>query len=328
MVSTVVQTSVPTSPKTAILTGPTASGKSALAISLCKKLSHIEIINSDSLLVYRGMNIGTAKPSLEERQGIPHHLVDILDPSTPFNAGEFTRMVNERISEIHERGSRALIVGGTGFYLKALLFGTWNVQLEENRVPETLESLSNETLWNQLLQVDPVSANRIGMNDRYRLLRANQIFRQTGKTPTELQQEMQPHPREDLCLWWIDSSNATLEERIRVRTQTMLRSGLIEEYQEVLTRYGACRPLESIGYFQVKNFLEGRDPAGRKIRAGLLGLEDEICLATRQLVKRQRTWFKNLTAKMPTHSKRFDLPDDLRHFEDAFLATYGGSTRF
>jgi tRNA dimethylallyltransferase len=281
-----------------ILTGPTASGKTQIALEWAEQMQgELEIINADSLQVYRSLNIGTAKPPSEILKKIPHHLIDILDPTETFTAGAFLRAVKQALFEIHTRGKRALIVGGTGFYLKALLYGIWDAKpdkpKQENDLKLQFQSTPNETLFSILSEKDPISAARIGVKDRYRLIRALEIISTTGKTPTQHQASHSPTPDPLFQVWIIDRDPYELSDRIRKRTQNMLREGIIEEYEKICARIPNSRALNAVGYAQIGNFLKGIPPSGRKINPGLEGLSEEIQLATRQLVKRQRTWFKS-----------------------------------
>ena len=279
-------------PRVGVLTGPTATGKSSLALELAAGFGNIEIVNADSLLVYRGMNIGTAKPTEKELQQVPHHLIDIRNPDEPFTAGEFLRAATAAIEEIHQRGRRALVVGGTGFYLKALLYGIWPAPSGNPELREKLQALGAEELFRQLSEIDPTSATRIGKSDPYRLIRAMELFHLSGKSPTELQALLPTEANPQFELWILNRPDSELHLRIQLRTQQMLEAGLIEEFQKLSSQYPLSRALNSVGYAQVKTYLSGEPPPGRKIKPGLEGLSEEIQLATRQLVKRQRTWFR------------------------------------
>jgi tRNA dimethylallyltransferase len=276
----------------AIVTGTTASGKTGISIEFALGHPEIEIVNADSLLVYRGFDIGTAKPSMEERQGIPHHLVDLLDPNENFTAGDFVRGVELAITDIHERGKRALIVGGTGFYLKALLFGLWDAPKAPPELRAKLDEATNRELFDRLMAVDEESALRISLNDRYRLVRACETLETTGKTPSMLEAEAAARGSvPGLSLFVVDRSPEELRPRIALRTRQMIAAGLLDEVRGLLARFPGARPFEAVGYAEAVAFLEGRKPAGRKIADGLQGLQNEIELATNQLAKRQRTWF-------------------------------------
>ena len=299
--------------KIIILTGPTASGKTALGISLALERGGYEIINADSMLVYRKMDVGTAKPTPSELAEIPHHLINIREPNEAFTAGDFVRETRRAIDEITQRGKRPIIVGGTGFYLKALLYGLWDAPKADPSIRKRLDQLTSPDLYDQLTQRDSVSALRIGINDRYRLVRALELIEASGKSPTELQAAQSTEPDPLFDLWVLDRPNAELHERIERRTRQMLDSGLIEEVQKIRTEYPGARALASVGYRQVCDQLDGVKPAGRIVKPGLPGLEEEISLATRQLVKSQRTWFR-----ANKNARWFMLDQDLPLLKQAF----------
>jgi tRNA dimethylallyltransferase len=280
-------------PLSVILSGPTAAGKTAIAIELATRHSDIEIINADSLLIFNGMDIGTAKPAPQELAAIPHHLINILNPSQSFTAGDYVRLVTQTMNDIHERGKRAILVGGSGFYLKALIYGLWESPPADFKLRGELEKIASPDLYAELFKVDQESALRIGVNDRYRLVRAIELVRLTGKSPSILQTEQNRTPRPDLKLLVIDRPNEELSIRIRQRSQAMLEAGFVEEVRSIRSKFGESRALTAVGYAQVCAHLDGLAPQGRPLREGILGLQDEIELATRQLVKRQRTWFKS-----------------------------------
>jgi len=304
-----------------IMTGPTATGKTALAIELALEHGGIEIINADSLLVYRHFNLGTAKPTREEQRGVPHHLIDMRDPDSPFTAGDFVRAARDAIEEIHARGKRALIVGGTGFYLKGLLFGVWDAPAADPQIRKNLSELSSSELHARLLEIDPVAAQRIGLHDDYRLIRALEIYQISRKTPTQLEEESKKLADPRFHLWILDRPQIELSQRIHQRTRHMIEAGLIEEVSTLMTHFEKARALDSVGYLQVKHHLWGVLPQGRKIKEGLTGLTEEIELATRQLVKKQRTWFRNQAQKV-SQSQLFVLDQDLPFIRDAFQKTY------
>ncbi len=279
-------------PRVAILTGTTAAGKTSLALTLAAAHPSIEIINADSLLVYRGMDIGTAKPTSAEQAVAPHHLIDIHEVDEPYTAGDFARQARVKIAEIEGRGNRALIVGGTGFYLKALLFGVWEGPKADPALRERLAQESPDSLYQRLDARDPVSAQRIGRNDQYRLIRALELIELGGKSPTELEAAASCEPDPLFKLLILDRPTPELDQRILLRTRAMLEAGLEEETRALLGSFPSARPLGSVGYAQVVDHLNGKTPEGRKLSPGLAGLESEITLATRQLVKKQRTWFR------------------------------------
>ncbi|OFZ21640.1 MAG: tRNA (adenosine(37)-N6)-dimethylallyltransferase MiaA [Bdellovibrionales bacterium GWB1_55_8] len=308
--------------KIPILTGTTASGKTAIAIELARDHGDIEIVNADSMLVYRGMDVGTAKPSAQELRDIPHHLVDIRNPDEPYTAGDFFREATAAIREIQARGKKPFVVGGTGFYLKALLYGMWSAPPADPGFRARLENLSNEQLFSDLSRSDPVSAAKIGQNDRYRLVRALEILHLSGQTTSELRSATKPIPNPDFEFFWVDRDTPELHSRIHERTAQMLRNGLIDEVSKILKSTPEARSLGAVGYAQVRDFLKGNKPKGRKIKEGMAGVQDEIELATRQLVKRQRTWFKSQTDATPTLLER-DRDLLLGRLREAFSVANG-----
>ncbi len=295
----------PPAHRTAILTGTTASGKTGIALEFARKYPEIEIINADSLLVYRGLSIGTAKPTQEELESVPHHLVDIRNPDEAFTAGDFVRECDAALKEIHSRGKRALIVGGTGFYLKALLFGLWDAPKSPPELRAKLEAKLDIDLYEELAKKDPAAASKITLGDRYRLIRALETIETTGKTPTELEEEASARGSvPGLSLLITDRESTELRDRIAIRTEAMLSSGFLDEVRAARSHYEGSRPLLAIGYAEATRFLDGREPEGRKIADGIPGLKSEIILATTQLAKRQRTWFKG----------QFERAQDLKFF--------------
>ncbi len=310
--------------KTLILTGPSASGKSALAFELAKNRGRTHIINADSLQVYRDFNIGTAKPTQEELDQIPHHLISITDPTEIFTAGDFVREAMGALEKIHAKNDRAIIVGGTGFYLKALLFGIWTEQKIDPVLRSELEKKTNYELFEQLMSSDPTSAKRMGPNDRYRLIRSLELITLTGKTPTEFQEAEPKEPNPEFDLWVLDRPKADLESRISTRIKSMLEKGLIEEVVALRVKYPDSRALDSVGYREVCAYLTGKKPQGRVVAEGIKGLQSEIELATRQLVKQQRTWIRGAWLKSRKISARsFELDRDLEKVKAEFNKIYG-----
>jgi len=306
----------------AVLTGPTASGKSALALEFALQANSdrgisIEIINADSLLFYRGLDIGTAKPSPEERARIPHHLIDICDPGEEFTAADFSRAALEKIRELQARNIRSLVVGGSGFYLKALLFGLWNAPKADPAVRERLEKLSNVELYSMLQNAYGSNPIPFSANNRYRVMRFLEIIEQTGKTPLQLESEMPPQPHEGFSLLVIDRNRSALLTRIQCRIHKMLEQGLLDEVRTLSEKYPDARQLQSVGYQQCQAFFSGNTPIGRKLAEGQAGLVDEIEIATRQLVKKQRTWFRSQKA-----AEFFELDQDRELLFERLWAIY------
>ena len=283
-----------------VITGPTATGKTTTAIKLAQEFNktnghtQIEIINADSVLVFKEFNIGSAKPTEAEKEGIPHHLINICDPLDDFSAGIFVEKVDTAISDICTRGMRPLIVGGSGFYLKALLHGLWDVPRANKAYRLELEQKTNDELKNQLALADPDALNTIHINDRYRLIRALEMIHGSNKSLTEIKNEHKNTvvSKYNFHLWILDRENADLLERIKIRAKLMLDSGLVNETETLFKKYPGAKILNSVGYKEVMQHILGHKPEGRKIAPGTQGLIDEIILATKHLVKKQRTWFK------------------------------------
>ena len=187
-----------------VITGPTATGKTALALEFAGQHNgRIEIINADSLLVYRGMDIGTAKPTPAERSQVRHHLIDIRDPDERYTAGDFIRDATTAAQEIAARGNRALVVGGTGFYIKALCKGMWQAPKSDPAIRAELESRPLTDLYSELTTKDPLSPAQIGPNDRYRVIRALELVALTGRELAGLRRPTQPQAlRGFACVFW------------------------------------------------------------------------------------------------------------------------------
>jgi len=314
----------PPKARVAILTGTTASGKTAAALAFARRHGKMEIVNADSLLVFRGFDVGTAKPTRAELGEIPHHLVDIRAPSEFYTAGDFVRDCETALTDIHARGKRALIVGGTGFYLKAMLYGLWDAPKAPPALRRELEARSNQELYDDLFKLDEEAALRITRNDRYRLIRAAETVTTTGKTPTVLEAEASVRPPvPGLSLFITDRMPDELRSRIEERTKAMLASGFLAEVGTLLKNFPGVRPFESVGYAEAVAYLEGRAPEGRKIPEGIPGLKSEIILATNQLAKRQRTFFRGQFKTRPPDLKFFTLDAEREKLDAALEETYG-----
>jgi len=272
----------------AALVGATASGKTAVALALGERL-RAEIVNVDSLQVYRGLDIGTAKPSWAERARVPHHLIDVADPMEPYDAARYSREGRIVLAELHRRGVPPLVVGGTGLYLKALLSGLFAEGTPQGGVRERLRreagALGLPALYQRLLHLDPVTAARLHPHDTYRIVRALEVMAATGKPLSALiaAHRFQDSPYEVLKLG-LALPREELYRRIELRVGMMLKEGWIEEIQGLLSRYPPeIKPLQALGYRHLINYLTGR-----------WSLEEALTLLardTRRYAKRQLTWF-------------------------------------
>ncbi len=272
--------------------GPTASGKTALAIELCQALP-CEIISVDSALIYKGMDIGTAKPTAEELAQAPHRLIDILDPVQSYSVAEFRRDALAAMQDITERGRIPLLVGGTMMYYKALTDGLSTLPQADPLVRAEIEEQAEKNGWQALHQelqgIDPVSAQRIHPNDPQRLSRALEIYRISGKSMTELSLNKQPSAPYQFSQFAIAPSDRhILHDRIAQRFDIMLNSGFEAEVARLKSRADLHLDLPSmrcVGYRQMWQFLEGENSYQEMREKGLA--------ATRQLAKRQLTWLRS-----------------------------------
>ncbi|BDV43013.1 tRNA dimethylallyltransferase [Geotalea uraniireducens] len=280
--------------KLVVIQGPTASGKSELAVRLAEQWNG-EIINADSMQVYRGMDIGTAKPSAELRRRVPHHLLDIVDPDYNFSAADFQARATAAIADIHRRGRRAFVVGGTGLYLKALTRGLVDSPRGEGALRQELEERfdreGGELLLRELALADPATAERLHPNDRVRIVRALEVFLLTGRPFSTFHEEHRfaEEPYECLNLGLM-VDREVLYRRVEERVEAMLAAGLVNEVRRLLAAgYSPeLKALRSIGYKEVCAALAGEYPWEEAVRL--------IKRDTRRYAKRQLTWFKRETA--------------------------------
>ncbi|SJL85193.1 tRNA (adenosine(37)-N6)-dimethylallyltransferase MiaA [Vibrio palustris] len=279
-------------PLALFLMGPTASGKTDLAIRLRQKFP-VEIISVDSALIYRGMDIGTAKPSQEEQSQAPHRLIDILDPSESYSAADFRRDALLAMDDIVSQGKIPLLVGGTMLYYKALIEGLSPLPAADQKIRQQIEQEALTNGWtmlhDQLQSIDPVSAERIHPNDPQRLSRALEVYRITGKTLTELtatKGETIPYRVKQFAI--VPKERAELHRRIELRYNKMVEAGFEQEVQALYQRDDLHADLPSIrcvGYRQMWEYFDGHGTLDDAIFRG-------IC-ATRQLAKRQITWLRS-----------------------------------
>jgi tRNA dimethylallyltransferase len=284
-----------TFPPAVLLMGPTASGKSALAVELAAALDG-EIISVDSALVYRGMDIGTAKPSMAERQGIPHHLIDILDPAEAFSTGQFRAQALKLMDAMTRRGKLPVLAGGTMLYFNALIQGLAALPKADPairaRLDEDLRQLGSAALHQRLREIDPDAAARIHPNDPQRIQRALEVFEASGMPLSSFFEDTsaQPIPYRLIKLIIAPEERATLHGLIAERFRKMVRDGLIEEVDALYRRGDLSEKMPSIravGYRQVWAYLSGEYGYDTMVEKGII--------ATRQLAKRQFTWLRRDT---------------------------------
>jgi tRNA dimethylallyltransferase len=273
------------------IVGPTASGKSELALRLAEQAG-AEIVSCDSLQVYRGLDVGSAKPTAAEQARVPHHLIDVADPDETFSAARYAELARAALRDIAARGRRALVVGGTGLYLRALLVGLFEGPARDEPLRRRLEALAarfgDARLHRLLRRVDPGAAARLEPRDRVRVVRALEVFHATGRALSEhLLRPGRPLAGFDVLTLALDPPREELRRRVEARTDAMLARGLIDEARALVTRgYSpALRPLQAIGYRQALEVVAGRLSRAEARR--------DIVHKTMQYAKRQRTWFRH-----------------------------------
>ena len=274
--------------KLIVVIGPTSVGKTKMGVALAKKLNG-EVISGDSMQVYRQMDIGTAKVTIEEMEGVTHHCIDILDPKDQYSVHDFQQTVRKQITEITNRGHVPIIVGGTGLYIKAALYDYTFSEMENNHdeINKKYKDYTNEQLYAHLKQIDEESAKILHFNNRRRVLRAIEIYEQTGQKKSEMINE-----QEHICLYdayfvGLTLPRELLYERINLRVDLMMKNGLQGE-MESLIKQGLTREnqsMKAIGYKEWFDYFEGK--------CDLNEVSENIKKHSRQYAKRQYTWFKN-----------------------------------
>jgi len=280
-----------TTPPVATLAGPTAVGKTQLSLALARQFP-VEIVSADSMQVYRRLDIGTAKPSPEERATVPHHLIDVADPRETYDLARFLKDAAETIDAIRARGKLPLVVGGTGLYLKSLITGIFAVPSRNAAVRQALTLRAREeglaVLHEELRRVDAPGAARISPNDAIRIIRALEVYHSTGRSMSEWHADPSAPqtPAIPLNLVVLTLPRETLNERIERRVGAMLEAGWIEEVRQLLSE--GLSPehhcFKALGYREIARRLVASEP--------MVGIKEAIARETRQFAKRQMTWFR------------------------------------
>jgi tRNA dimethylallyltransferase len=273
-----------------VVLGPTATGKSALGMTLARRWGG-EIVNADALQVYRGFDLGTAKPTLAERREVRHHLIDVLEPSRRFSAGEFARLARRAIEDVRGRGAVPIVVGGSGLYLRALLEGMSPIPRGDadlrRRLDERLEEDGLEVLYRELGERDPETASRLAPGDRQRILRALEVLEASGRPLSEWIREAPFGERRlDALRIGLTLPRSILYDRISGRVEQMLEGGWVEEVEKMLKQgiEPTVPAFQAIGYRQLVRYLAGEWTLEEAVA--------DIVRATRQYAKRQMTWFR------------------------------------
>ncbi len=276
--------------KVIVICGPTASGKTALSIELAKKING-EIISSDSMQIYKDMTIGTAKPTVEEMQGIKHYLIDFVSPDERYSVADYKKDAKKAIKEIIEKGKTPIIVGGTGLYVDSLIYEIEypNIEFDEQyreSLEKQVEEKGLEELYKKAKEIDPQAIEKISKNDKKRILRILEIYHATGKNKTEQEKESRKKEVEyDYKVYALNWDREKLYERIDKRVDIMIKQGLIEEVKEVYNKYEKFpTAMQGLGYKEVVQYLENELTKEEMI--------EKIKQETRRYAKRQLTWFR------------------------------------
>ncbi len=276
-------------PKVIVIVGPTASGKSDVSIGLAKKIDG-EIISADSMQIYKEMNIGTAKLTEEEKEGIPHYMIDIINPDETFNVAMYQKMAVETIYKILQKGKVPIVVGGTGLYVSTLVNGIefleiGNDETFRNRMEEKAREQGAEVIFDELQKVDAEAAKVIDKNNIRRAIRALEIYYLTGKNKTTWDKESIKEVPFDYKMYGILWDRQILYERINQRVDNMINAGLIDEVKQLKEKYNFSQTaLQGLGYKEVISYLDGNVTKDEMI--------EKLKMETRRYAKRQITWFK------------------------------------
>ena len=273
------------------IAGPTASGKTALAVALAKATNG-EVVSCDSMQIYKGMDIGTAKPTKEEMEGIPHHMLDVAEPNEDFSVSRYCNIAAPIVDDIIARGKTAIIAGGTGLYMDALIRGNTFAPYPSTGMREKLEAQADrdgmEAMLSLLTSIDPEAASRLHLADRKRIIRALEVYYETGKTITQHNKETQLIPPRYNPVWFglEDTDRAALYNRIDRRVEAMLDAGLLLEIRKLLDNGvpEKCTALQAIGYKEFISVFHGHCTIDEAVA--------QVQQASRNYAKRQLTWFR------------------------------------
>jgi len=302
------------------LTGPTGVGKSKVGLALAHSLD-AEIVSMDSMAVYQEMDVGTAKLAPEDREGIPHHLIDIVDPSENYSLAQYVHEATDKIAEIHLRNKNALFVGGTPLYLKAMLRGIFDGppadQDFRRELQRKMQGQPPEMLHNLLKKVDPVSAKRLHPNDVKRVVRALEVYEKTGKSISEFQKQFDVGTTSERCnVYVLQMPRELLYERINKRIDRMIYDGLLDEVKMLANRNFpvGTSARQALGYKELFDYLDGKSTYPQAV--------EFIKQNTRNFAKRQETWFRGLCECrfIPADKPAFEGVDDF-HFEGLTQST-------
>jgi len=270
--------------------GPTAVGKTELGIELAKKLNG-EVINGDSMQIYKSFNIGTAKATDEEMEGIPHHLIDMLEPKETYSVHQFKQDVNDKVVELTNKGKLPIIVGGTGFYVHAALYDFNFATVErskayEQKILKEIDQFGIESVYNRLKRLDPQQAEQIHPNNMRRVIRALEVIETSGKKMSDIEKDQSNEPLYDLTMIGLTMDRDLLYKRINERVDLMIEAGLVEEVKSLYTHYGdSIQPMQGIGYKEFIPYFNQEYTLDTAIEL--------VKRNTRRFAKRQLTYYRN-----------------------------------
>ena len=278
-------------PKVIVIVGPTASGKTALSIELAKRING-EIVSCDSMQIYKDMDIGSAKPTLEEMQGIKHYMIDVVKPDERFSVAEYKKQAEKAIEEILSKGKTPIVIGGTGLYADSLIYAIEypEIEFDQNYRNELEEKANTQEglikLYNEAKKIDEEAISKISENDKKRIIRILEIFYSTGKTKTQLEIESRRNEvKYDYRVFAIDMNREILYDRINKRVDIMIENGLIQEVENLLNKYDNFpTAMQGLGYKEVVEYLDGKLTKEEMI--------EKIKQESRRYAKRQLTWFR------------------------------------
>lgn len=300
-----------------ILTGPTASGKTELGLKIAKN-NGIEIISADSMLVYRGMDIGTEKPSLDMRNKIPHHLIDVVEPWEEYSVGQYVKDFEAVTQRLYQQGKPFIIVGGTALYIKTMVDGLFEGPPADWEYRNSLKAIAREKgpqyLHTLLGEIDPETARKLHFNDQKRIIRALEVFKTTNRRISSLQTQFgHKNPKYDCMLIAIEYDRDTLYQRIETRVDRMLERGLLDEVRRLVSNpLGVSRQAsQALGYKEVIDFFQGKHTFPEVSR--------EIKQRTRRFAKRQMTWFRSFSNMHWIHAM---TESDTAKLSEQFLTWY------
>ena len=306
-------------PRVVAVGGPTASGKTALSVALARAFDG-EIINADSMQIYKNLDVGTAKPSAEERQGIPHYLLNFLPPETPYSVADFTAAADPLIRDITARGRLPLVVGGTGLYITSLLSGMAFAPEKTDpairaRLQARADTEGGAALYVELQRIDPDYAAQVHPNNLPRVIRALELFEATGRRMSDQRREARPAeaPYHALCLCLTCRDRAVLYSRIDRRVDEMVENGVLDEARQVYDHRDAYRTAaQAIGYKEFFPYFEGN--------AALEDCVEKLKQASRNYAKRQLTWFRHMEGICWLDASAPDVREQAVHLTNEFLA--------